>query len=491
MPDNPYASALDGLELPDPVAAFFDFCRARERVRVLRESGAPAPWSDDPILERGRFLNVFREDDRGSRAILRFAAPVTDDLPRLIHALFFARWCNSQRTLDALTVAQLSDPAALRLALESLPTPPWCNETAYPVESITWEGETYARFDAATSLFGRITPFLVDAICGAEGSVIRATERINARFGMQNDFPIFMAVMDVAWYRPEVIYPSSPVPTGIGAVAFLDRLEAHLGLSDHIETCARMIALQADHWPEARRPLQPIDIEYLSCECRKYFSYVNGTKAFEGKNRFRPAGPVSPTFDIQSMPPAGGPIQTQIHVIAGGPCSGKTSVIEALAQAGYRVHEETAERLITAGVADGRRAEDLRADPVLWQQEVFRQDHALFDSLPVDELVFTDTSIIEDLIFGDRAGLQTGPKFQAWLRHKRYKAVFFLDPLTDYEQTAIRIESHQAALDISAAVKARYRHHGYDLIAVPSAPVEERVLFIVDHIAPAGTPDPT
>ena len=27
-----------------------------------------------------------------------------------------------------------------------------------------------------------------------------------------------------------------------------------------------------------------IDIEYQSCECRKYFSYVNGTKKFEGKN---------------------------------------------------------------------------------------------------------------------------------------------------------------------------------------------------------------
>ena len=25
--------------------------------------------------------------------------------------------------------------------------------------------------------------------------------------------------------------------------------------------------------------------EYQSCECRKYFSYINGTKKFEGKNR--------------------------------------------------------------------------------------------------------------------------------------------------------------------------------------------------------------
>jgi len=248
-----------------------------------------------------------------------------------------------------------------------------------------------------------------------------------------------------------------------------------------------MMALQEVHWPEARRPLQPIDIEYLSCECRKYYSYVNGTKAFEGKNVFRPASAVTPYFDIPSAPTSDGTVQTQIHVIAGGPCSGKTSVIEALAKAGYRVEEETAERLIKAGVALGRRAEDLRADPIQWQRDVFRRDHALFDSLPVDALVFTDTSMIEDLVFGDRAGLSTGPKLDAWLRHKRYKKVFFLDPLEDYQQTSIRIESQQAALEISAEVKDRYRHHGYEPIAVPSAPVAQRVQFILSRITPGHT----
>ncbi len=65
--DNPYATALDGLELPDPVQSFFDFCIERERIRTRRASGQPGPWSADPIFQQGRFLNVFREDDRGTR----------------------------------------------------------------------------------------------------------------------------------------------------------------------------------------------------------------------------------------------------------------------------------------------------------------------------------------------------------------------------------------------------------------------------------------
>jgi len=48
-----------------------------------------------------------------------------------------------------------------------------------------------------------------------------------------------------------------------------------------------MIELQREYWPEAKREFYPIDIEYQSCECRKYFSYVNGTKKFEGKNLFQ------------------------------------------------------------------------------------------------------------------------------------------------------------------------------------------------------------
>ena len=42
--------------------------------------------------------------------------------------------------------------------------PPWCNETAYPVEAVTWEGVRYSRLDAATALFHQISPWLLRSI---------------------------------------------------------------------------------------------------------------------------------------------------------------------------------------------------------------------------------------------------------------------------------------------------------------------------------------
>ena len=284
--NNPYAAALDGLTIDDPVQSFFNFCKEREKIRLARESGNPPPWSDDEIFQKGRFLNVFREDDRGSRAILRFSKGLEDDLELLIQSLFFARWCNRQETLDKLSPENLSNPNNLVKELEKFK--PWANETAYPVESVSWEGKDYPRLEAATELFLEIKGVITDSIKKSERNVIVATNSINSLLKMKNDFPIFMAIIDIAWFRPDIISPDSPVPTGIGAVAYLDRLQKYLNLNSHEETCDAMIGLQEEYWPEARRPLSPIDIEYLSCECRKYYSYINGTKSFEGKNVFTP-----------------------------------------------------------------------------------------------------------------------------------------------------------------------------------------------------------
>ncbi len=285
--DNPYRDSLAGLEIADPVKAFFDWCIEREAIRVRREAGEPPPWTQDPVFQKGRFLNVFREDDKGTKAVLRFADPVKESHSDLIHALFFARWCNQHTTLTALNPSILKTPKELRDALLHEVRQPWSSEV-YPVVAAQWEGREYGRLDACVEMFPRCLDFLLDCIRGSQGNVMSANAAINARFKMSNDFPIFMALVDLALFAPDLIRPDSPVPTGIGAAPYFDLLQRHLKCANHQATAEKMIALQATYWPEARRKFTPIDIEYLSCECRKYFSYVNGTKKFEGKNLFIP-----------------------------------------------------------------------------------------------------------------------------------------------------------------------------------------------------------
>ncbi len=294
---NPYRDSLQGLQIKDPVRAFFDWCIERESIQRRREAGEPPPWSRDPVFQQGRFLNVFREDDKGTKAVLHFAAPVKDSARHLIHALFFARWCNQYSTLMALDAGQLATPEALRhTLLHELPQP-WFSDV-YPVVPAQWENREFNRLDACVEMFPRCLSFLEQCIREARGNVTTATGRINARFQMINDFPIFMALIDLAWFMPELIRPDSLVPTGIGAAPFLDLLQLHLNCATHDEVARQMIELQTTYWPAARRKFHPIDVEYISCECRKYYSYINGTKKLEGKNLFTP----NPTLNATLSP---------------------------------------------------------------------------------------------------------------------------------------------------------------------------------------------
>ena len=283
MTENKYRTSLDGLVIENPVESFFNYCIERENIRIKRESGEAFPWSEDKIFQKGRFLNVFREDDRVSKSIINFAKPLTDDLPLLIQALFFGRWCNRQETIDKLNHEDLLDTDKLKNKLIQLEQ--WENFNAYPVQDVMWNEKTYSRIDTATTLFYEIKDDLTEIVLDSNLDVIQATKNINKRFKMENDFPIFMALIDIAWFREDVIPITSQVPTGIGAQPYLDRLQEFLDLESHQVVATEMISLQKEYWPEAKRTFYPIDIEYQSCECRKYFSYINGTKKFEGKNR--------------------------------------------------------------------------------------------------------------------------------------------------------------------------------------------------------------
>ena len=283
MTENKYRTSLDGLVIENPVESFFNYCIERENIRIKRESGEAFPWSEDKIFQKGRFLNVFREDDRVSKSIINFAKPLTDELPLLIQALFFGRWCNRQETIDKLNHEDLLDADKLKDKLIQLEQ--WENFNAYPVQDVMWNEKTYSRIDTATTLFYEIKDDLTEIVLDSNLDVIQATININKRFKMENDFPIFMALIDIAWFREDVIPITSQVPTGIGAQPYLDRLQEYLDLESHQAVATEMISLQKEYWPEAKRTFYPIDIEYQSCECRKYFSYINGTKKFEGKNR--------------------------------------------------------------------------------------------------------------------------------------------------------------------------------------------------------------
>jgi hypothetical protein len=54
-----------------PEEMFLHFVKSREAIRLKKEAGTPAPWTDDEILQLYRFCNVHRRDDRVTRWLLQ------------------------------------------------------------------------------------------------------------------------------------------------------------------------------------------------------------------------------------------------------------------------------------------------------------------------------------------------------------------------------------------------------------------------------------
>ena len=57
--------------LKSPQLEFPPYFQERESIRLKREKGKPGPWTTNKVFQNGRFLNVFREDDRGTIALFK------------------------------------------------------------------------------------------------------------------------------------------------------------------------------------------------------------------------------------------------------------------------------------------------------------------------------------------------------------------------------------------------------------------------------------
>lgn len=80
-------------------APFFAYAVERERVRIRKEGG-DVQLTDDPILQKFRFCNVFREDDKTTRHF----AKIRDRVPRdqVLLATVLYRWFNRIEVGEAI-----------------------------------------------------------------------------------------------------------------------------------------------------------------------------------------------------------------------------------------------------------------------------------------------------------------------------------------------------------------------------------------------------
>jgi 5-hmdU DNA kinase, helical domain len=93
------------------VKAVWEFAKKRHLIYLRREAGdAPETWTDDPILQRFRFCNVYRELDTVTAWLHKHWLYPNSEHPDLWHAFVVARHMNNIPMLEALGPTLPWDP---------------------------------------------------------------------------------------------------------------------------------------------------------------------------------------------------------------------------------------------------------------------------------------------------------------------------------------------------------------------------------------------
>lgn len=172
----------------------------------------------------------------------------------------------------------------------------------------------------------------------------------------------------------------------------------------------------------------------------------------------------------------------RFFVLTGGPGSGKTTLIEALREAGCKSSIEAGRGIIQQQMAISGPALPW-LDPALFAETMLSwemRSHAIAKS--EDGIVFFDRGVPDIAGYLKLTKLPVPEHIEKAARLLRYnRMVFVLPPWPEiYRQDNERKQDLDEARRTCEAVSAAYEHYGYQPVLVPRASIEERRRFVLE-----------
>jgi predicted ATPase len=173
-------------------------------------------------------------------------------------------------------------------------------------------------------------------------------------------------------------------------------------------------------------------------------------------------------------------IQTNWHVITGAPSSGKTTLINLLAEAHFTIAPEVAREYIEHLLAEHHTLADIRRDTKQLQRKILAMALKRERRLDKNQLIFFDRGTTDSLGYFHYYNLEAKHVDEA-CKKTRYKKIFFCRPL-QVVYDSVRVEDNLSAKKIGECIYESYIQMGYQLIELPAVPVEQRMEIILNHI---------
>ncbi len=172
---------------------------------------------------------------------------------------------------------------------------------------------------------------------------------------------------------------------------------------------------------------------------------------------------------------------TNWYIITGGPATGKSKTIDHLAFLGYLIRPEVARILIDNELSKGKTLQQIRGNQKKFEKDIVRIKIETEKNASKKELIFWERGLPDSIVYLKLCSVDSTKALNE-SKKIRYKGVFILDLLPNYEKDYARTETKKTAKEIHEALHACYTELGYSVIRVPVAPISERAQFILKHI---------
>lgn len=174
----------------------------------------------------------------------------------------------------------------------------------------------------------------------------------------------------------------------------------------------------------------------------------------------------------------------RLHVLTGGPGSGKSTLIAALAAAGVATSAEVGRQVIREQVTAGGNALPWADEMAFAEAMLPREVAAYAAALATGRSVVLDRGAPDVIGFLRVSGLPVPAHIDAAARATRYNPRVFLAPFWPaiYGHDAERKQTPEVAAATEAVMRATYADYGYNLIDLPRASVAERVAFVMERL---------
>lgn len=280
---------------------FFAFARERHQIYLRRQAGSAFPWTDDPVLQRYRFTNVYRELDNvtlwfAKNARSRYEPDPVATLMATVVFRLFNRNATGEAIFNQLSFGNetafekfldTGNSAALRGPILS-----YCGAGPYCTGSYIINSPN--GMDKLTGVLQ-----MIQWVWDGRAEVFRAIEQAGTleatwsaftKFPHIADFTSYEFVTDLRWTSllrdaPDVLTWANPGP---GAMRGLNRIFGRRLTSKQkkhlfIDEMRAILAASRDprNWPSDWPPLEMREVEHTLCEFDKY----ERTRLGEGKPR--------------------------------------------------------------------------------------------------------------------------------------------------------------------------------------------------------------